>query len=67
MKESKRRIAIETSTDDRDVDVSSKEVENFLRKKQSELEEFLLEHGVEAIDSLSKIKNADDDWYGLNI
>jgi len=65
MNESKPKIAILTFTDDRDVGVSSKEVENFLRKKQEGLKEFLLKNEIEVIDPLSKIRNADDDWYGL--
>ena len=65
MNESKPKIAILTFTDDRDVGVSSKEVENILRKKQEGLKEFLLKNEIEVIDPLSKIRNADDDWYGL--
>lgn len=47
MIETKPKIALVTFTDDRDVGVSSNEVENYLRKKQEELKEFLLKHEVE--------------------
>lgn len=65
MIKTKPKIALVTFTDDRDVGVSSKEVENYLRKKQEELKEFLLKNEIEVIDPLSEIRNISDDWYGL--
>ncbi|MCL4416431.1 MAG: hypothetical protein M1365_07020, partial [Actinobacteria bacterium] len=58
-------IAIVTFTDDRDVGVSSPEVENYLKRKQSELKNYLARNGVNIIDPLAELRNSSDDWYGL--
>lgn len=65
MVKTKPKIALVTFTDDRDVGVSSKEVENYLRKKQEELQEYLLKNEIEVVDPLSILRKVNEDWYGL--
>jgi L-fucose isomerase len=65
MDDDRPRIAIVTFTDDRDVGLYSKEVENHLRKRQSELKEFLTNEGVEVVDPLEEIRNRGEVPYGI--
>jgi L-fucose isomerase-like protein len=58
-------IAIITFTDDRDVGVSSPEVENYLKHKQSELKNYLSDSGIDVIDPLAELRKNSDDWYGV--
>ena len=52
----KPRIAVITFTDDRDVGLYSKDVENHIRKRQSGLKAFLANRDVEVIDPLDEIR-----------
>jgi L-fucose isomerase-like protein len=65
MDDDKPRIAIVTFTDDRDVGLYSREVENRLRKKQSELKKVLTHGGVEIIDPLEEIRSPGELPYGI--
>ena len=65
MDDDRPRIAIVTFTDDRDVGLYSKEVENHLRKRQSELKEFLTNEGVEVVDPLEEIRKRGEVGYGI--
>ncbi|MCG2788836.1 MAG: hypothetical protein L6405_02665 [Actinomycetia bacterium] len=58
-------IAIVTFTDDRDVGVSSPEVENYLKYKQSELRNYLASNEINVIDPLAELRKNSDEWYGL--
>ncbi|MHB8278202.1 MAG: hypothetical protein ACYDIA_11180, partial [Candidatus Humimicrobiaceae bacterium] len=58
-------IAIITFTDDRDVGVSSPEVENYLKHKQSELKNYLASNDIDVIDPLAELRKNSDDWYGV--
>lgn len=59
------RIAIVTFTDDRDVGLYSREVEDHLRRKQDELRRFLIKGGVTVIDPLKKIRRKGELPYGV--
>ena len=61
----KPRIAIVTFTDDRDVGLYSREVENRIRKKQSVLKTFLLEQDIEVLDPLDKMRGRAEIPYGI--
>jgi len=65
MYDRKPRIAIVTFTDDRDVGLYSREVENRIRKKQSELKAFLTAQDVEVIDPLNQMRGRDEMPYGM--
>lgn len=65
MYNSKPRIAIITFTDDRDVGLYSRDVENRIRKKQSLLKAFLTEQGIEVIDPLGEMRSRDEIPYGI--
>jgi len=65
MNDDKPRIAIVTFTDDRDVGLYSEEVENHIRKKQSELKRFLAHEGIEIIDPLDEIRDKGEVPYGI--
>ena len=58
-------ICIVTFTDDRDVGVSSPEVENYLKHKQSELKNYLVSNGIDVIDPLADLRTNSDEWYGI--
>jgi L-fucose isomerase-like protein len=59
------RIAIVTFTDDRDVGLYSKEVEDHIRRKQDELKNFLNGNNVVVIDPLAEIRKKDAVPYGI--
>ena len=61
----KPKIAIVTFTDDRDVGVSSKEVENHLRRKQDEVKIFLISNNINIFDPLDELREKDSVWYGI--
>ena len=61
----KPKIAIVTFTDDRDVGVSSKEVENHLRRKQDEVKNFLISNNIDIFDPLDELREKDSVWYGI--
>ena len=57
MQNERPRIAIAAFTDDRDVGLYSKEVEDHIRRKQKELKDFLIENNVSVIDPLDEISS----------
>jgi L-fucose isomerase-like protein len=59
------RIAIVSFTDDRDVGLYSKEVEDHIRRKQEELNNFLNKNNIEVIDPLREIRKKDAVPYGI--
>ena len=61
----KPRIAVITFTDDRDVGLYSKDVENHIRKRQSGLKAFLANRDVEVIDPLDEIRGKHELPYGI--
>ncbi len=61
----KPRIAVITFTDDRDVGLYSKDVENRIRKRQSGLKAFLTDQDVEVIDPLDEIRGKHAVPYGI--
>jgi L-fucose isomerase-like protein len=65
MYDSKPRIAIVTFTDDRDVGLYSRDVENRIRDKQSALKTFLESRDIEVIDPLAKMRGKNEMPYGL--
>lgn len=65
MEDGAPRIAIVTFTDDRDVGLYSKEVEEHLRKKQEEMKRFLNTSGITVIDPLGKIRKRGSLPYGV--
>ncbi len=59
------RIGIITFTDDRDVGLYSKEIEDNLRKKQTKLNKMLTSHGVTVIDPLAEMRKLNSIPYGV--
>ena len=65
MQTERPRIAIVSFTDDRDVGLYSKEVEDHIRGKQKELKDFLIENNVAVIDPLDEIREKEALPYGI--
>ncbi len=61
----KPNIAIVTFTDDRDVGLYSKKIENHIRNKQIELKKFLSSHDINTVDPLNEIRKKDAVPYGI--
>jgi L-fucose isomerase-like protein len=58
-------VALVTFTDDRDVGLYSKEVEDHLRRKQEEIDEFLRASDITVVNPLDEIRAAGSVPYGI--
>jgi len=65
IKNDRPKIAIVTFTDDRDVGISSKKVENHLRRKQDEIKKFLISNNINVFNPLDELRGKDSIWYGI--
>lgn len=59
------RIAVVTFTDDRDVGLYSKDVEDRIRRKQSGIKKFLTQMDIQVIDPLDEMREKGELSYGI--
>ena len=59
------RIAVVTFTDDRDVGLYSKDVEDRIQRKQSGIKKFLTQMDIQVIDPLDEMREKGELPYGI--